>query len=250
MVQRTIRIQTMLALTVVMCGGCARTIAGTHVEAVDQAGRRVYQSGAAAPGMNKQIACRGAVARAVAAVAEKFVRDNKGLADDIAKDMGISGGDALLGRYARNAAMGGTVNDETFDPAEHICMTAIRWSPPLFIKDAVRKYAEDLRAKELKEPAKASATPQTPGSAAHPTTGSAPAKPAAAVSPCAKQIKKLGKAQRTQRKAQADLDECLRRTQGDANICHRYTLYAQNGEKQEALAQDALDDCKARHDLE
>ena len=115
--------------------GCIHTKAGTHVEILDQDGKRLYVAGAAGPGISKSIACKKAVQRAAAAVAHRFAQEENGIGDDVADAMGASDGAPFLYGYANHTVMHSTVQDVTFDPGQSLCMATVRWQPPVFLKD-------------------------------------------------------------------------------------------------------------------
>ena len=131
--------------------GCIHTKAGTHVEILDQDGKRLYVAGAAGPGVSQSIACKNAVQRAAAAVAHRFAQEEDGIGDDVAKAMGTSDGAPFLYGYANHTVMHSTVQDVTFDPGQSLCMATVRWQPPVFLKDAILKFAQGMKQRELEE---------------------------------------------------------------------------------------------------
>jgi hypothetical protein len=146
---------TALALT-----ACAHSRPGTYVQVDEDGGVKILRSGAYGVGQNKQLACGGAISRAVAALAERYADDNSELAEDVAKAVGTDNGKQFVTRYARDSALEAAVQDVEFDPVEHMCMVTVRWRPPAFAKDAVIKFAEQVKKAELGgAPAPAPGTP-------------------------------------------------------------------------------------------
>src|SRR5262245_4624400 len=127
-----------VSLAAVVLASCAGTGPGTHVEIVEKSGQKVYVSGAAAPGINKGIACEGAVGRSVAAIAKKFAMEEEDIAEDVADLVGVDDGTVFLERYAKDEALDGALQDVSFDPVEHLCMATVSWTPPVFIKEAIQ----------------------------------------------------------------------------------------------------------------
>ena len=240
-------------------GGCRHTQPGTHVEMVEKGGQNVYVAGAAAPGTNKSIACRGAVARAVAAISLRFAQEHSDEADAVAEAVGASDGQVFMERYAKDDALSAAVQDLEFDPGQHLCMATVRWTPPIFVKDAVLKYAEKLKQEEMGGGASASVAPPAAGQPATSTAPTAPAAPppaavsvappapapapAAAAPACARAKTELARVLKDNQRSIDQLEECLRRTQNDATICHRYQLYVDEAREKEAAAGGALADC-------
>jgi hypothetical protein len=238
---------------------CRTTKPGTHVEVVDKGGTKVYAAGAAAPGISKSVACRGAVGRAAAAIALRFAQDYDDVGDDIADDVGASDGEVFLQRYAKETAMDSAVQDIQFDPIEHICMAQVNWTPPVFVKEAILKFAEKMKQDELSStpgsepapaapvdsgsgsppPARPPQTPPPPPVSAAP----APAPAGPAVPACTSARAKLSKVLASSQKALDDFAECKRRTSGDETICHRYKLYAEDAQKKEEAAGAKLVAC-------
>lgn len=242
----------------VCCGfwGCGHAKPGTHVEVLDEAGDNIYVGGAAASGTNKSIACRAAVQRSVDAVSLKFVDENDDVADDVADAVGVSDGRPVLRRYARQKALDAAVQDVRFDPSNHICMATIRWKPPIFVKEAVIKAAQEIKRRELgggeASAARAKTAPATvPAQGASPppplATSVAPkaasATPPKAASQCQKDRRAFARTVKKGRGALDDFNECKRRTQGDEQVCHRYKLYVEEAEKNDAAAAGALARC-------
>jgi hypothetical protein len=237
---------------------CRTTKPATHVEVVDKGGTKVYAAGAAAPGVSKSVACRGAVGRAAAAIALRFAQDFDDIGDDVADAVGASDGEVFLQRYAKETAMDSAVQDVRFDPIEHICMAQVNWTPPVFVKEAIFKFAEKMKQGELSStpgneptppPPPASATPapaaRPPQTPPPPPVSAAPA-PAPAgpsVPACRSARTELSTVLASSQKALDDLAECKRRTEGDETICHRYTLYADDAKKKEDAAGSQLVAC-------
>lgn len=244
--------------------GCRTTKPGTHVEVMDEGGAKVYVAGAAGPGMNQGLACDTAVSRSVAAIALRFTQDNDDLADDVAKEVGVEDGKVFLERFARAKLQTASVQDTRFNPAEHLCMATVRWTPPVFVKQAVSEYAAEVKAAEYAAmhpndgqtaPAPTPAPGQTPPPAASPgtTSPSAPAATAPAQPPpqptlpeCPKEKGKLAKADEAAQMAQDELDECLRRTSNNTKTCTRYQLYVDQAVAKQKSAQEALTRCISR----
>jgi hypothetical protein len=114
-----------------------------------------------------------AVSRAVTALAEKYADDHGDLADDVGEAVGADG-KPFVYRYARDSALDGAVQDVQFDPVEHVCMAVVRWRPPSFAKDAVVKFAEQVKRAELGQSTPASSA-QGGGATQAPAAASAPA---------------------------------------------------------------------------
>ena len=263
----------MIGLTLIFSAvaftGCRTTKPGTHVEVVEKGGSRVYVAGAAGPGISRTMACAAAVNRAAGAISLRFAQDNDDIGDDIADELGASDGEVFLQRYARHQSAHATVPNLQFDPIEHICMATVRWQPPVFIKDAVTKFARDMKARETGE---ASTTPAASTTTAAPAApaGTAPASappaapvavapvappppPAASVAPAPAVVtpvsqcrKELSRLERTLQKSQKQLDqleECKRRTDGDETICHGYVLKLEKAQKYELGDEASLVKC-------
>jgi hypothetical protein len=230
--------------------GCRHTKPGTHVELVDRGGEVVYVAGAAAPGLSQTSACRGAVKRSAEAIALRFMQEHEKIADEVAQAVGVSDGSIFLKRYASTEAKNAALQDIDFNPGEHICMATVQWTPPIFVKEAVLKFAQALKDKQI-------GTPQTNQSSGHPPAARhANEKPAHSeireggsdkrmIDPCQREQKVLAKAKAAEQKVIDDLSECLRRTQGDRTICHRYVLYVEAGTDKSASAQERLNSCRA-----
>ncbi|OGQ92098.1 MAG: hypothetical protein A2289_24160 [Deltaproteobacteria bacterium RIFOXYA12_FULL_58_15] len=258
---------------------CRHTLPGTHVEVIDKGGERVYHTGAASIGHNKTLACGGAHKRAVAAIALRFAQDNGSLADDVAEAVGVSDGEVFLQRFAKHDARIRAGGDVQFDPIEHTCMVTVTWKAPIFVKDAVLKVAEEIKAAEIGDddvdtapastamptasaspggtaaplPSASAAPPPAAGAAAPPPAASVvspvvtpppPAAPLAAAAPsCAKERDKLKKTLTDSQKSLDQFNECLRRTKNDETICHRYKLYVEDAQKKESADGQKLGDC-------
>lgn len=242
--------------------GCRTTKPGTHVEVIDKGGTKVYASGAAAPGVSKSVACRGAVGRAAAAIALRFAQDYDDIGDDIADAVGASDGEVFLQRYAKETAMDAAVQDVRFDPIEHICMAQVNWTPPVFVKEAILKFAETMKQDELSStpggrpaPAPAASADSRPAPvppASRPPRGPPPPPVTAAPAPaasgtvvpaCRPERAALSKVLASSQAALDDLAECKRRTSGDETICHRYGLYAEEAQDKEQAAGAKLVAC-------
>lgn len=250
----------LVGLAVVGLGGCRSTKPGTHVEVMDEGGTKVYVAGAAGPGMNQGLACDTAVSRTVAAIALRFTQDNDDIQEAVAKDVGVEDGRVFLERFARAKMQSAAVQDTRFNPAEHLCMATVRWTPPVFVKDAVKEYAEEVKAQEYAAMhPKDGAAPAAPPAAA-PTTSPSPQQPnpvvTAPVQPapppppalpeCPKEKGKLAKAEEAMQKAQDELNECLRRTNNNTKTCSRYQLYVDQAAAKQRSAQEALTRCISR----
>jgi hypothetical protein len=235
---------------------CSGLKPGTDVQIVEKGGQNVYVAGAAAQGIAKPVACQAAVSRAVAAIAIKFAEEEDDIADEVADLVGASNGKVFLERYAKAAALDGALQDVSFDPMDHTCMASVSWTPPVFIKEAIQKYAERLKKEEMAEAEHPGAPAAAAEPAPAPSSGSggsavaapapAPAKPAP--SPCASQLAAADKSSVKLQKASADFDECMRRSQ-DETICHRYKLYFDEAKAKDESASGALGTCKERHGL-
>ncbi len=239
---------------------CRATKPGTHVEVMDEGGTKVYVAGAAGPGMNQGLACDTAVSRSVAAIALRFTQDNDDIQEAVAKDVGAEDGRVFLERFARAKMQSAAVQDTRFDPSDHICMATVRWTPPVFVKDAVKAYAEEVKAEEYAamhpkdesapvQPAPAQnvpptaspTTPQPSGATTQPTPPPQPTLPE-----CPKEKSKLAKADEAMQKAKDELDECVRRTNGNTKTCSRYQLYVDQASAKQKSAQEALTRCISR----
>ena len=233
--------------------GCSHTAPGTHVEVVDKEGAISYVGGAAGIGKNQSLACEQAVSRAVTAIAQMFGDKNDGIADDVAKEVGVEDGRIFMQRYAKASALDSAVHDVQFDPVEHVCMATVTWAPPVFVKEAILKYAEAIKRQELGgdakpdpvvAPASAPAPAPAPVPAAAPPAASATAAPPPPPpDPCKSQRAGLIKAQKANQKVSDDFAECKRRTKGDEGICSRYKAYAEEGQAKEDSATKLLNGC-------
>lgn len=239
---------------------CRATKPGTDVEVMDEGGTKVYVAGAAGPGINQGVACDTAVNRSVAAIALRFTQDNDDIQEAVAKDVGVKDGRVFLQRFAKAKLQSAAVQDTTFDPANHLCMATVRWTPPVFVKDAVKEYAEEVKAQEeaALHPAPAPAPAQTTAPAGAPaappptnpvTSSPATPAPAPATPPppqCPKERGKLAKADEALQSASDELTECMRRTSNNTTTCHRYQLYVEQAQDKQKSAKDTLDRCMSR----
>ncbi len=225
--------RTLFAL-LAFSAACAHTKPGTHVEVLEENGEKIYVAGAAGPGMGQNLACGTAVNRSVAAIAQRFVQDNEELAEDVARALKVEDGRPFLAGFAKADAESATVTDKQFDPIDKVCMVTVRWKPPLFAKQAVLAFAEQVKAAELER-----AAPEKTHSDAAPSQAGTPAPP-----PCDKERRALDKARDATQRTLADFEECKRRTGGDEGICHRYKLYKEEAETKEAVAKSGLERCK------
>lgn len=139
---------TLLFSVMFLAWGCASAPPATDVQIVEKGAQKVYVAGAAGPGINKKVACGQAVKRSVNAIADRFADENGRLADALEDQLGIDGR-LLLARFARDRAQDAAVQDLRFNPVEHTCLAAVRWTPPMFVRDAVLKYGQALREREL-----------------------------------------------------------------------------------------------------
>ncbi len=241
---------------------CSHTMPGTDVQIIDKAGSLTYVAGAAAPGMSQSIACASAVNRAVGAIALKFSQENEEIAEEVAKAVGVEDGKVFLSRYAKATSESAAVPDVRFDPAEHLCLATVRWNPPIFVKDAVLKYAETLKAEANAEPPKTSSPPAqpvqivqkpAPSSGANatpppPPVSVAPPAPVATSAPanstrCSAERKGLKTTLAASQRVLNDFEECKKRTSGDEKICHRYKLYVEEAQGKEHAAGEKLAAC-------
>lgn len=257
---------TLLLSVSLLLSACAATRPGTHVELRDKDGQKLYIAGAAGQGMNRSIACRQAVLQAVGAIADRFADEAEGVGDDVAEEVGAENGAVFLTRYAKATALESSVLDERFDPIEHLCLVTVTWQPPIFIKDALRTYADALKAKEaVKANDLAGATAPPPAAGQQGAATAAPAQPsgpasatgttAAPVPPvvaapqprevCVPEKAAARKAGAGLQQAEDDFTECMRRAGNDENICHRYKLYLTEARDKEATAQRRLARCKS-----
>lgn len=246
-----------------LVGGCRHSRPGTHVEIIERGGQKTYYAGAAAQGLSKGDSCRAAVRRSVNAIALRFAQDHDDLADDIADALGASDGAVFLQRYAKNKALSASVKKLDFRPTEHYCTATVHWVPPVFVKDAVTKFAQEIRAAEL------AGTPAVAGS---PTGGRAPstvrpasqsptamptappaavsvAPPVKAITPasvCRRQAKALAGVKRRSERPIEQLRRCLEKTDDDRGICHGYVLRAEEAGKKELEAGSSYSDCLNR----
>ena len=230
-----------------VAGGCVHPKQGTPVEIVEMNGRDAYVSGAAGVGKSKTASCRMAVSRAAKAVAHRFAQERDDLADDLADELEIENGGALLYEYVNHAILSAPVADITYDPMDHSCMATVRWQPPVFMKAAVTRFAKGLEAGEARS-AEVEGGPSEASSAPAPAPTTAPARTGAeGVAPAAPAVNHCERAQEAMRSASAELrkkeelfNDCTRRTQGDPQPCYRYQLYVEKAEgAYEAAKRDA-----------
>jgi hypothetical protein len=213
----------MQRLFVVSLLACAATKPGTHVEVVKDGGEVTYVAGAAGPGASRDMACASAVRRSIAAIAQRFAQENEDLGEAVAEELGIADGSALLQRYAKHAAVEGALQDLEFDPSRHLCKGVISWKIPVFLKDALVSYSALLRDTEAQV--------------------DSPAKTAPA-DPCQPKRHNVITASDKAERARTDIEECLRRTGGDATVCHRYRLRADEAAAELESARRGLGACK------
>jgi hypothetical protein len=228
-----------LVLVAAALSGCIHTKAGTHVEILDQDGKRLYVAGAAGPGVSQSIACKNAVQRAAAAVAHRFAQEESGIGDDVADAMGASDGAPFLYGYANHTVMHSTVQDVTFDPGKSLCMATVRWQPPVFLKDAIVKFANGMKQRELEEADHVAAQ-----EAGRPVadTGSTHT-PVKVKDPCSSKKRNFLKKGAALDKQRGYFDECKRRTGGDLDTCHAYRLRFEEAARKEVEARGALNRC-------
>lgn len=232
---------SLLALTLAALTGCIHTKAGTHVEIIDQDGKRLYVSGAAGPGISQTIACKNAVQRAASAVAHRFAQEESGIGDDVAEAMGASDGAPFLYGYANHTVMHSTVQDVSFDPGASLCMATVRWQPPVFLKEAIVKFALGMKQRELEEADTVAAAEAGRPVEETPATGPAPK---AKKEPCRGETKRALNAGSELDKQRGYFDECKRRTGNDLDVCHAYQLRFEEAARKEADARGALSRCK------
>lgn len=235
--------------------GCTHTKAGTHVEVIEMNGRDAYVSGAVGIGKSKTLACRLAIQRAAKAVAHRFAQERDGAGDEVAEAVGAEDGAAFLHGFVNSEILSMPVQDVTFDPSEHTCYATVRWQPPVFLKQALMKYAEKVKAaeveqkaapaansaQEVQEPATAATAAQSPAAPAKTAaTATVAAKPAV----CVKEKNKVKAAYRLLGEKEASFNECKRRTDGDADVCYRYGLYVDKAVVAKDQAELDLKRCK------
>ncbi|MBT6178353.1 MAG: hypothetical protein HOI23_13990 [Deltaproteobacteria bacterium] len=233
---------SLLVFVVAALVGCIHTKAGTHVEILDQDGKRLYVSGAAGPGVSQTIACKNAVQRAASAVAHRFAQEESSIGSDVAEAMGASDGAPFLYGYANHTVMHSTVQDVTFDPGASLCMATVRWQPPVFLKEAIVKFALGMKQRELEEADNVAAA-----EAGRPVVDDKRAStpvPAAIAVPCRKETKKALKAGAELDKQRGYFDECKRRTGNDLDVCHAYQLRFEEAERKANDTLGALNRCK------
>ena len=221
--------------------GCIHTKAGTHVEILDQDGKRLYVSGAAGPGISQTIACKNAVQRAASAVAHRFAQEESGIGNAVAEAMGASDGAPFLYGYANHTVIHSTVQDVTFDPGASLCMATVRWQPPVFLKEAIVKFALGMKQRELEEADNvAAAEAGRPVEDAKTTTQA----PVAKKKPCRGESRRALQAGSELDKQRGYFEECKRRTGGDLDVCHAYQLRFEEAARKEVDVRSALTRCK------
>lgn len=243
--------------------GCRTTKPATEVRLVDNGGQQVYVGGAAGPGLSQSAACTTAVNRAVRAIALRFAQENDSEADDIADAVGVKDGAVFMERFARDSALNAAVQDVQFDPADHLCLATVRWTPPVFVEQAVLKYAERLKAAELAgetnstEPVRETNTP-APSAEPQPRADlGPPPPPSGSVAPapnpqgpsvpeCSREKKQLASGSSSAESALDDFAECKRRTDGDEDICIRYKLYVDEAQQKQRDRATQLAQCLNR----
>ncbi|MEM6531464.1 MAG: hypothetical protein AAF654_02510 [Myxococcota bacterium] len=223
-----------------LCVACRSTLPATDVQLIEKGGQTVYFAGAAAPGMGKTVACEKAINRSVRAIALRFAQEHDDEADDIAEAVGASDGEVFMQRFAKDSALNGAVDNVDYDPRDHLCKATVRWTPPVFLKEAVMKYAEQMKQAELSGETSATAPVRKAAPAAPKSddASAAPAEPA-----CQSYRSALARAKRSASNAAEDFDECVRRTDGDEEGCIRYKLKTEDAERDQRKAQSALDAC-------
>lgn len=243
--------------------GCRTTKPATEVRLVDNGGQQVYVGGAAGPGLSQGAACTTAVNRAVRAIALRFAQENDSEADDIADAVGVKDGAVFMERFARDSALNAAVQDVQFDPADHLCLATVRWTPPVFVEQAVLKYAERLKADELAgetnstEPVRETKTPEAPSQPQPradlgpppPASGSvapAPRPQGPSVPECSSEKKRFASGSSSAESALDDFAECKRRTDGDEDICIRYKLYVDEAQEKQRDRAARLAQCLNR----
>jgi hypothetical protein len=232
---------SLLTLVVAALTGCIHQKAGTHVEILDQDGKRLYVSGAAGPGISQTIACKNAVQRAASAVAHRFAQEESDIGNDVAEAMGASDGAPFLYGYANHTVMHSTVQDVTFDPGASLCMATVRWQPPVFLKDAIVKFALGMKQRELEEADNvAAAEAGRPVEEAKVTVPG----PVAKKQPCRSETRRALQAGSELDKQRGYFEECKRRTGGDLEVCHGYQLRFEQAARKDVDARGALSRCK------
>ncbi|MEO1482341.1 MAG: hypothetical protein AAFU77_09575 [Myxococcota bacterium] len=228
-------------LIAALFAACRSTLPASDVQLIDKGGQTVYFAGAAAPGMSKTVACEKAVNRSVRAIALRFAQEHDDEADDIAEAVGAEDGEVFMQRFAKDSALNGAVDNVDYDPRDHLCKATVRWTPPIFLKEAVMKYAEQMKEAELSGQTAATAPVQK--SAPAPSTGSVAAPTPTAEPACERYRSSLARAKRGATLAAEDFDECVRRTDGDTEGCVRYKLKTEDAERDARRAQADLDAC-------
>ena len=221
--------------------GCIHSKAGTHVEILEQDGKDLYVAGAAGPGLSQTIACKHAVQRAAAAVAHRFAQEQSGIGDDVAEELGTSDGSAFLYGYANHTVMHSTVQDVTFDPGASLCLATVRWQPPVFLKDAILKFAKGMKTRELQE---ADTVADAEAGRALGAGSAKGIRQADAVNPCATERRHTQVQGDKLAKQLKYFDECKRRTNNDLDVCHAYQLRYEEAVRADTAARGALERCK------
>ena len=231
--------------------GCTHTKDGTHVELIEMDGREAYVAGAVGIGKNKTLACRLAIQRAAKAVSHHFAQEHDDLGDELADELGAEDRASFLYGYVNKQIMDMPVQDISYDLSNQSCFATVRWRPPVFLKDALKKYATTLKEKEtasesttveVTEPVKVvheiEESNPNPLAATLPSgESSAPATAAAAVVACGREKAQLKGVNKVLGEKEANFNECKRRTNGDEEACYRYGLYVKKAEiaKDQAL---------------
>jgi len=238
--------------------GCTHTKDGTHVELIEMDGREGYVAGAAGIAKSKTLACRLAIQRAAKAVAHRFAQEHDDLGDDLADELGAEDGASFLYGYVNHQILNMPVQDISYDPSEHTCFATVRWQPPVFLKDALKKFAAGLKASEtaaaetkvvVTEPAESAPeltdSRPNPVSAVNPVRAESaiPAKPAPARIVCKRERNQLKGVNRVLGEKEATFNECKRRTNGDAEACYRYGLYVEKAQIAKQQATTDLQRC-------
>lgn len=245
---KSIRICFFLGLFGVTVGSaCVHTKAGTHVEVIEMNGRQGYVSGAAGVGKSKTASCAMAVRRAAKAVAHRFAQEQSGLGDELAEELEIEDGAALLYEYVNRVIVSAPVKGLSYDPMDHSCMAVVRWQPPVFLKKAVLRYAEGLV--EAEAPSASPAIPVGPSGAEQVevnTERSVTVKETVTLKKhsCDDQEGAALRASAVLAEKEALWGKCLRKTKGDEEVCFRYGEYVKQEKVKMEAAQGALKRCR------
>tara|TARA_Y100001934_G_C12263263_1_gene731097 strand:- start:169 stop:960 length:792 start_codon:yes stop_codon:yes gene_type:complete len=251
------KINIIIALSLFFGVGCTHTKSGTHVEVIEMNGREAYVAGAAGIGKSQTLACRFAIQRAAKAVSHRFAQEHEDLGDDVAEALGAEDGASFLYGFVNQQILSMPVQDVSFDPTEHTCLATVRWQPPVFLKKALMKYGEALKAEETQDnkEGKAAAPPANDVNAEQDSGPSevapreskavtaAPKAPEKKVV-CASEKRKIKQANRVLGEKESILNECKRRTNGDADACYRYGLYVEKAQIAKEEATLALRRCE------